>query len=652
MLQSHILNSCTVQIFIMHTDTTKIKWKILSLLRLAFVVLFGAFLYAPHLPQEQHPSDYIRSDMAEVTELYRQHQHQVTLLLSELLETAGRDRQLQRAWTARDRQALRRSAEPLFQTIKAQHGVSNLYFIEPDGVCFLRMENPDVHGDDPAGYTLERSVRETERSHGIELGPSGDLILKMAQPWLIGGRLEGYIELGIEPGRLIRDLTSITGAHLVFAVHKTCLNRDRWEEGLRLAGKNAAWDSFSGVVISSHTMPRIPPHISLCFEASAPEGGNALLKLHAGSILYQAGLLPLHDAAGRDIGRIVVLRDISGLERRVTLLTSAFGAACLCIGGLLFFLCYLFIGRIERRLAASQHDLTAEVEERRKAEEEMKASRDFLESIFRTTREGIIVTDARGYIVRSNETMSKLMGYTEAEMAGKHPVDLLADYTPGVFPLDTLYRQGFLENYEAVCRRKDGILVTVESNIRVLTGKDGEVTGAVSSYRDITERKKMERRLREAKEAAEAASAAKGQFLAGMSHEIRTPMNGIIGVASLLMDTRLDRQQRQVAPDGVIGRVQQVALAKPPADKLVIILHVDNTFIAVVGADVLDVIHAVGLAADDAFETGNVFHGSLLSAAELRAEPTPHPSGSALPTQPQSGCRFRRAGPGRCSRDW
>jgi len=97
---------------------------------------------------------------------------------------------------------------------------------------------------------------------------------------------------------------------------------------------------------------------------------------------------------------------------------------------------------------------------------------------------------------------------------------------------------------------------------------NGAVIGVAAIGRDITADKLSQAALAEAHAKAVAASRLKSEFMANMNHELRTPLNGVIGVSTLLLQTRLDDEQLEyvealrVSGDALMAVIEDILTSR------------------------------------------------------------------------------------------
>lgn len=157
----------------------------------------------------------------------------------------------------------------------------------------------------------------------------------------------------------------------------------------------------------------------------------------------------------------------------------------------------------------------------------------------------IFMLDPTGHVATWNAGAQGFKGYMPSEIIGKHFSTFYSQEDrdndkPGRELRDAL-RDGRCED-EGWRFRKDGSRFWANVVITPVY-KDNVLLGFSKVTRDLTERRKAENSLIAAYEEA---SKLKSEFLANMSHEIRTPMHGMLSALTLLLDTKLDNNQREL----------------------------------------------------------------------------------------------------------
>ncbi|MFC2102423.1 PAS domain S-box protein [Bacteroidota bacterium] len=182
---------------------------------------------------------------------------------------------------------------------------------------------------------------------------------------------------------------------------------------------------------------------------------------------------------------------------------------------------------------------------RKKTEDKLRKEQAYLDQLYQSSSEAILMIDNDGVVKSINKEFSRLFGYNETEILGKNIDEMIVPRYLSDEAVRNTNRALTNERVEmeSVRQHKNGVLIDVSILVTPIF-IEGEIVGAYGIYRDITDRKRIEKSLIIAKEKAEESDRLKSAFLSNMSHEIRTPMNAILGFSGLLSDPEATEEER------------------------------------------------------------------------------------------------------------
>lgn len=355
----------------MNSPPSRIRNKIMPPVGLAILILCIIGIGATYLIQQHQYNDELNMRLDGTYQLFNKLLEIQTDVLESLADGYVDKDSFQKAFLDRDRQGLLQEAQPHFEKIRQRFNITHFYFHLPDKTCFLRVHDPQNHGDQITRHTINFAAKNNSKAYGLELGPLGTLTLRFVIPWRLNGQLIGFIELGKEIDQIAEELKEILELDVNFVVEKKFLDQKSWQEGRQLMDKDRGeWDFLADHILISTTMTNFPRYLQELLEYPTKFNYGEIFNLAANYGSYRGVVIPLTEAGIKNIGAIIILKDFKEINSSNQLIIVLALLTLMTIT-ILTLLLYNYLGTIENNLVKTYKNLQNEIAEHEITEREL-----------------------------------------------------------------------------------------------------------------------------------------------------------------------------------------------------------------------------------------------------------------------------------------
>jgi PAS domain S-box-containing protein len=184
--------------------------------------------------------------------------------------------------------------------------------------------------------------------------------------------------------------------------------------------------------------------------------------------------------------------------------------------------------------------------------EEISWMQEYSESILRHMDSGVIAVSHTGTITMMNAAAARLLRTMAVEMTGSMATTVLPEALSAPL-LHTLAGTATYANEEATLPTASGHGLPIALSTSVLRGTEGELTGAILVFHDLSRLKELEEEKRRIERLASI-----GAFVAGIAHEIKNPLVAIKTLAELLPEQYDDEEFRETFTRVALHEVERI----------------------------------------------------------------------------------------------